>query len=148
MVRHGLIDIPITELNKEKAVQDLIVSEVLVTRVLALDQVFQGMNSLGLGDLFWKYPQLSRNLFPTLEDHEIDPILVEGKLHLSHEKDVENDAKRQGWEWFMQFVQESFVLIGKYSTLYNCLGFPHGTQTHNPKASSHVVIIIIILNNN
>lgn len=37
MVRHGLIDIPITELNKEKAVQDLIVSEGLVTRVLALD---------------------------------------------------------------------------------------------------------------
>ena len=31
MVRHGLSDIPLTELNKEKDVNDLLVSEVIIT---------------------------------------------------------------------------------------------------------------------
>ena len=49
MVRHGLTDVPITDLNKEKAVNDLMVAEVLITRTLALDTFFRGLNCLGLG---------------------------------------------------------------------------------------------------
>lgn len=32
MVRHGLTDIPLTDLNKEKAVNDLFVAEILKSR--------------------------------------------------------------------------------------------------------------------
>ena len=51
MVRHGLSDIPRTDLNKDKAVNDLLVAEVIITRMLALDRFFAGLNCLGLGDL-------------------------------------------------------------------------------------------------
>ena len=48
MVRHGLSDIPLTDLNKDKAVNDLLVAEVIITRTLALDRFFAGLNCLGL----------------------------------------------------------------------------------------------------
>lgn len=41
LVRHGLTDVPLTDLNKEKAVNDLLIAEVLVTRTLALDTLFK-----------------------------------------------------------------------------------------------------------
>ena len=37
IVRHGLSDIPLTELNKEKDVNDLLVAEVIITHTLVLD---------------------------------------------------------------------------------------------------------------
>lgn len=74
------------------------------------------MNSSGLGDLLRKHPQLFKIVFRTLEDHNINPLLVKDKLRLSDEiNSVETEAKRNSWEWFMQFVDESFLLIGKYS---------------------------------
>ena len=42
MIRHGLTDVPLTDINKDKAVNDLMVAEVLVTRTLALDTLFKG----------------------------------------------------------------------------------------------------------
>ena len=48
MVRHGLCDIPLTDLNKDKAVNDLLVAEVIITRTLALDRFFAGLIVLAL----------------------------------------------------------------------------------------------------
>ncbi|XP_067031279.1 uncharacterized protein [Acropora muricata] len=73
MVRHGLTDVPITDLNKEKAVNDLMVAEVLITRTLALDTFFRGLNCLGLGDLLRKYPIIKDIVFPSPDKVEIDP---------------------------------------------------------------------------
>ena len=43
LVRHGLTDaVPLSDVNKEKAIKDLLVAEVLVTRTIALDSFFRG----------------------------------------------------------------------------------------------------------
>ena len=63
MVRHGLTDIPLTNVNKDKAVIDLLVAEIVVTRIHALD-VFKGLNSIGIGDLLRKYPEMSKLVLP------------------------------------------------------------------------------------
>ena len=39
MIRHGLTDVPLTDINKDKAVM---IAEVLVTQTLALDTLFKG----------------------------------------------------------------------------------------------------------
>ena len=41
MVRHGLSDIPLTDLNEEKDVNDLVVAEVIITHTLVLDRRWQ-----------------------------------------------------------------------------------------------------------
>ena len=51
MVRHGLTDLPLTDENKDKAVQDIIVGEVLVTRTTPLDSIFCGLNAVRVGSL-------------------------------------------------------------------------------------------------
>ena len=51
MVSHGLTDIPITDLNKDKPVMDTIIAEVLITRVVAVDNFFEGLDCMGLGKL-------------------------------------------------------------------------------------------------
>ena len=42
MIRHGLTDVPLTDINKDKAVNDILIADVLVTRTLALDTLFKG----------------------------------------------------------------------------------------------------------
>ena len=38
LVKHGLTDVvPLTDVNKAKAIKDLLIAEVLITRTLALD---------------------------------------------------------------------------------------------------------------
>ena len=37
IVSHGLSDVPLTKLNKDKAIKDLMTAEVIITRTLAMD---------------------------------------------------------------------------------------------------------------
>lgn len=85
MVRHGLTDVPITDLNKEKPVNDLMVAEVLITRTLALDTFLRGLNCLGLGNLLRKYPIIKDIVFPSLDKVELSsPLWTRLKLILKH----------------------------------------------------------------
>ena len=69
MVSHGLTDIPLTEINKKKAVKDLTVAEVVITRVLAMEAIYKGLKSLGLGKLLRSYPTLiAPKIFPSIEE--------------------------------------------------------------------------------
>ena len=72
MVKHGLSDVPLTDVNKEKDIQDLLVAEVLVTRVAALDSFFNGLNVLGLGNLLRNFPFIQETILPSLEQATID----------------------------------------------------------------------------
>ena len=80
MVRHGLSDLPVTDQNKEKAVQDIIVAEVLTTRKAALDAIFKGMNSCDLGTLMRSNPPVVSIVFPSLEDTEVDVKLMKARF--------------------------------------------------------------------
>ena len=73
LVRHGLTDaVPLSDVNKEKAIKDLLVAEVLVTRTIALDSFFRGLNTLGLGDLLRKHPSITKFVFPSMEEASVD----------------------------------------------------------------------------
>ena len=106
MVRHGLIDVPVTDLNKEKAINDLLVAEVLITRTLALDTFFRGLNCLGLGDLLRKYPVIKDLVFPSPDKVEIDPKTLKSKFLQAKGQTTESCKEdEQSWKWFLQFVE-------------------------------------------
>ncbi|XP_078370231.1 uncharacterized protein LOC144653970 [Oculina patagonica] len=108
MVRHGLtMWVPLTSLNIGAAVQDLMIAEVLSTRIQPLQSLFKGMNRLGLGDLLRENPDLVKKVFPSAKDVLIDVDLMTKKIKLDVLEKVDSEEKQQAWQWFLQFVKES-----------------------------------------
>ena len=105
MVRYGLTDIPLTSLNKDKAVFDLLAANVVITRTHALDQFFKGMNATGIGFLLRQFPALSKIILPSPSDVNVDIDLVKENFHVDEE--VDTDAKKKAHEWFFKFLYES-----------------------------------------
>ena len=67
MVRRGCTDIPISDKNVEKSVQDIMVGEVPVSRLMALDAIVLGIKAIQLGDFLRAKPTVQRNVFPSPE---------------------------------------------------------------------------------
>lgn len=105
MVRHGLSDLPLTDQNKEKAVQDIIVAEVLTTRTAALDAIFIGMNSCDLGTLMRSNPPVASIVFPSLEDTEVDVKLM--KARFKGVDSFDSNEKRNAVQWFLDFLEDA-----------------------------------------
>ncbi|XP_028412586.1 uncharacterized protein LOC114535481 [Dendronephthya gigantea] len=121
LVKHGLTDVSLTDKNKEKAVKDLLVAEVLVTRTAALDSMFRGLNHLGLGNLLRQYPIFKEVVLPSIEEAVVDVELLKRKLSDAMKKhrnsrdlnsdDAANEDKT--CEWLMKFLDEVSDLFGK-----------------------------------
>ena len=112
MVRHGLSDLPLTDQNKEKAVQDIIVAEVLTTRTAALDAIFTGMNTCDLGTLMRSNPSVASVVFPSLEDAEVDVKLMKARFKGIYLVDFDSDKKRNAVQWFLDFLEEADKELG------------------------------------
>ena len=113
LVRHGLTTwVPLTSLNMAGAVQDLMVAEVLLTRILPLETLFKGLNCLGLDDLLSGNPDLVNKVFPSTKDALIDVELMTKKITLDVREKTDSQEKQQAWQWFLQFVRESDALKG------------------------------------
>lgn len=113
LVRHGLTTwVPLTSLNMAGAVQDLMVAEVLLTRILPLETLFKGLNCLGLGDLLRRNPDPVNKVFPSTKDALIDVELMTKKIKLDVREKTDSQEKQQAWQWFLQFVRESDALEG------------------------------------
>ena len=113
LVHHGLTTwVPLTSLNMAGAVQDLMVAEVLLTRILPLETLFKGLNCLGLGDLLSENPDLVNKVFPSTKDALIDVELMTKKITLDVREKTDSQEKQQAWQWFLQFVRESDALKG------------------------------------
>ena len=96
LVHHGLTThVPLTGLNIDTAVSDLLVAEVLVTRTLPLDALLKGMNYLGLGELLHKYPCVVGKVFPSIHDASIDAELLLQKLNLADGETKDTEAEEQ-----------------------------------------------------
>jgi len=46
IVSHGLSDVPLTKLNKDRAIKDIMTTEVIITRTLAMDSFFKGLQTV------------------------------------------------------------------------------------------------------
>ena len=112
MVRHGLSDLPLTDQNKEKAVQDIIVAEVLTTRTAALDAIFTGMDTCDLGTLMRSNPSVASVVFPSLEDAEVDVKLMKARFKGINSVDFDSDEKRNAVQWFLDFLEEADKELG------------------------------------
>ena len=117
LVKHGLTDVvPLTDVNKDKAIKDLLIAEVLITRTLALDSFFKGLNVHGLGDLLRKCPGVVSYVLPcTKEEAAVDVALFKGKLVFCDE-DL-NDEEAQTMTWLLQFVEEASQMKGECGIL-------------------------------
>ena len=111
MVRHGLTDIPLTNLNKDKAVLDLLVPYIIVTRTHALDMFFKGLNASGIGSLLRQFPELSKVILPSPTDVNVDLDLV--KANLTVDGDVDTDGRKKAYEWFTKFLDDSANMLCK-----------------------------------
>ena len=111
---HGLSDmIPISNMNKDKAIKDLLVAEVVITRVIAMDSIFKGLNCLGLGKILRSYPSIiAPIIFPSPDDVKVCPEDVKMKFQ-GYEQDCDTQERIQAKEWFWDFIGESAVLKGK-----------------------------------
>lgn len=129
LVKHGLTDVPLTDVNKEKAIKDLLVAEVLITRTLALDAFFRGLNSLGLGNLLRKHPSIKEFVLPSLKQVAVDIEFLKSKLNeaMKEHTTVENSkndgqidivAKEATWKWFMRFIDDAKTLEGKHPNAF------------------------------
>lgn len=113
LVHHGLTTwVPLTSLNMAGVVQDLLVAEVLLTRILPLETLFKGLNCLGLGDLLRGNPDLVNKVFPSTKDALIDVELMTKKIKLDVREKTDSQEKQQAWQWLLQFVRESDALKG------------------------------------
>lgn len=116
LVKHGLTDaVPLTDVNKSKAIKDLLIAEVLITRTLALDSFFKGLNVHGLGDLLRKHPGVVSYVLPTKEEAAVDVALFKGRLVFCDE-DL-NDEEAQTMTWLLQFVEEASQMKGECGIL-------------------------------
>ena len=112
-MKHGLTDVvPLTDVNKAKAIKDLLIAEVLITRTLALDSFFKGLNVHGLGDLLRKHPGVVCYVLPTKEEATVDVEVFKGKLVFCDENP--NDEETQTKRWLLQFVEEASHIKGDY----------------------------------
>ena len=83
-MRHGLTThVPLSALNIDLAVKDLLVAEGIVTRTLPLDALLKGMNVLGLGELLRKYPSVVGKIFPSVKDAVVSADLFLQKVTLA-----------------------------------------------------------------
>lgn len=113
LVRHGLTDaVPLSDVNKEKAIKDLLVAEVLVTRTIALDSFFRGLNTLG--DLFRKHPSITKFVFPSMEEASVDMDILKSKLLQAYPiHEIVGEAQAQAWECFLEYVDNTSSNVGE-----------------------------------
>lgn len=106
MVRHGCTDIPLSDKNMVKSVQDGMVGEVLVSRVTALDAIFLGMNAIQLGQLLCAKPTVSQHVFPSPEQVSVDAETLKNKMTLGVLEKVDDKKKKNAYDWFLRFTSE------------------------------------------
>lgn len=106
MVRHGCTDIPLSDRNVVKSVQDVMVGEVLVSRLMALDAILLGMNTIRLGHLLHAKPAVQCYVFPSPEKVLIDAETLKNKMTLGMLEKFDNEKKKNAYEWFLRFTSE------------------------------------------
>ena len=112
MVSHGLTDIPITNLNKEKAIQDILVAEVIITRVLPMNKFFDGLDCMGLGKILRQHPAIvGPQIFPRTVDACAGLEQVKAKS-LNVITDDSSNKERQAIQWYHAFIKDSAELTG------------------------------------
>ena len=122
-MRHGLTThVPLNEFNKDAAAKDLMIAEVLVTRILSLNSLLKGMNSLSLGDLLGTYPCFAKIVFPSVNDALVDIEQFCNSVKVVDGEETDCPEKELAWNWFLKFAQESNNERGKCTHTYKiCL---------------------------
>lgn len=124
MVRHGCTDLPLSDKNIVKCVQDVMVGEVLVSRLMALEAIFLGMNTIGLGHLLHAKPTVQCYIFPSPEQVSVDAETLKNKLTLGVQDKVDNEKKKNAYEWFLRFTSEYNETRGwHFGIIMSCLKY-------------------------
>ena len=113
LVSHGLSDVPLTMLNKDKAIRDLLSAEVIITRTLAMDSFFKGLDCMGLGKILRSYPTIIAPLiFPSPHEAILDPDQVKSSFDVEHVNNSEEEDF--ALSWFHRFIHDSASEKGKF----------------------------------
>lgn len=107
MVRHGLADIPLTNVNKDKAILDLLVADIVVTRTHALNMSFKGLNAISIGDFLRPFPEMSKNVGPEPDKVIVDLYVIKQNFTFDDDAALDTNAKKTAHKWFFRFLDES-----------------------------------------
>ena len=100
-------------LNKDKATRDLLSAEVIITRTLAMDSFFKGLDCMGLGKILCSYPTIIAPLmFPSPHEAILDPDQVKSSFDMEHVNNSEEEDF--ALSWFHRFIHDSASEKGKF----------------------------------
>ena len=88
--------------NKEKAVQQIMLHQVLLKRKYEVDDIIKGLNTLSLAQLLKRHPCVSQLVFPTLSDVIVPRALVLDMLTLDSEEPFPLEPNKQRAYGYLQ----------------------------------------------
>lgn len=94
--------------------KDILIAEASITRVLAMDKFFEGLDCMELWKLLGGYPSIIGPLiFLTTSDVCVHLEQVEAKssdvVHVNS-----NDKEKEAIQWYYTFIQDSAELTGMF----------------------------------
>ena len=147
LVKHGLTDVvPLSDVNKAKAINDLLAAEVLITRTLALD-FLKGLNICGLGDLLHKHPCISHYVLPTKEEATVDVAEFKAKVVFRDDTEPTEDEGRAK-KWLLEFIEEAALLEGENYFKYVQIRDNHNLEKYKSVFVFAIKIFIVSQDNN
>ena len=99
---HWAKDCLITKRTKDALCNHLIFNELIESRRMEMDDIKKGLNVLNFHDVVKRFPDVLRPMFVADEEQKFDGSDLLKMMHL--EKESDDFAKKQAWEWFVAFL--------------------------------------------
>ncbi|KAJ7377519.1 hypothetical protein OS493_028502 [Desmophyllum pertusum] len=92
--------------NKDIAVHQIMVHEVLLKRKLEVEDIRRGLESLSLITFLSSSPSLCKRVFPSAAEFIIKPEMITSQITLMEEESLNSTNRRNAFNWLHQYINE------------------------------------------
>ena len=92
--------------NKEIAVNQIMVHEVLLKRKREVEDIRRGMESLSPFSFLTSYPSLCKQVFPSAAEFIIKPGMITSQITLMEGQMLDSTKNRNAFHWLHQYIEE------------------------------------------
>lgn len=108
--------------NKDLAVHQIMVHEVLLKRKLEVEDIRRGLESLSLSTFLSSFPSLYKQIFPSAEDFIIKAEMITSQIIPMEGESLNCRKRRNAFDWLEKYIHE-LGERGKMTGNYNYHGF-------------------------
>ena len=108
--------------NKDLAVHQIMVHEVLLKRKLEVEDIRRGLESLSLSTFPSSFPSLYKQIFPSAEDFIIKAEMITSQIIPMEGESLNCRKRRNAFDWLEKYIHE-LGERGKMTGNYNYHGF-------------------------